>query len=166
MALNKRSMLALIKRNIEKSGYHVYVVSGGSDPRFAYTIGLTESPLAAELILAGSIIFSAEEVYRILDVIRRRLLMTLKFDSPIVVEPLGTFSLRKAHPAWTKELLLGATDYYQRSDVVAYQVVPDRAHHTVDTPNLGIAWDSKTEPAWQWLRERVNGRCSPAPVPT
>ena len=78
----KQSMLALIERNIETSGYHVYLVIGGADPRFAYTIGLRESPIAAELILAGSIIFSAEEVLRILDVIRRRLMMTLKFDSP------------------------------------------------------------------------------------
>jgi hypothetical protein len=49
--------LEQIKHNIEKSGFHVYIVMGaGPTPRFAYTIGLRES-LGAELVLAGGLYY-------------------------------------------------------------------------------------------------------------
>jgi hypothetical protein len=48
---------------------------------------------------------------------------------------------------------LGALDYYDREEVSAYQVVPDEAHRTIDTPDLSRTWSASTEPAWRWLAD-------------
>ena len=59
MAQNNQRERALevIRENIACSGHHTYVVSaGGQTPRFAYTIGVSES-IGVELILAGAIFY-------------------------------------------------------------------------------------------------------------
>ena len=50
----KKQALDDIRENIARSGHHIYVVSGGQTPRFAYTIGVNES-IGVELILSGAI---------------------------------------------------------------------------------------------------------------
>lgn len=55
-----------IRENIARSGQHVYVVAGGSTPRFAYTIGVSES-IGIELILAGAVFYTLDEVVRIIN---------------------------------------------------------------------------------------------------
>jgi len=37
---NKRSFKELIQRNIDQYGYHITIVGGAIEPRFAYSIGL------------------------------------------------------------------------------------------------------------------------------
>ena len=58
----RKKALATIKRNIEKSGFHIYIVAGEQTPRFAYTVGLRES-LGAELVLAGGLYYDAQEIW-------------------------------------------------------------------------------------------------------
>ena len=41
----------------------------------------------------------------------------------------GNFTLQKAHPSWTKELLLGATDYYGDRDHLAHVMARPEAQH-------------------------------------
>jgi hypothetical protein len=62
MASENQQKLALdrIRDNIARSGQHIYVVSGEEIPRFAYTIGITES-VGVELILAGAVIYMYDE---------------------------------------------------------------------------------------------------------
>lgn len=150
-------MLALIKRHINQSGFHVHVVTGeseaGSLPRFAYTIGLRES-LGSELAIAGAAYYMADEVTRIVNTIGRRLMMMQEVESsPVQVDGLGRFSVRPVHDSWARPLLLGVFDYYKIGDVAAYQIVPDEAHWTIDTPDLGKAWSATEEPIWRWLHE-------------
>jgi hypothetical protein len=153
MSSPKRTeMLALIQRNIEEHGFHIYLVFGVSTPRFAYTIGLGPS-LGAELLLAGALYYGRPEVSRILHAIRERLRDGASPDAPIPVAELGTFTLRQAHRSWTRELMLGALDHYSVPDVDAWQVVPDAEHHTLDVPDLAQPWSAATEPPWQWLHE-------------
>jgi hypothetical protein len=138
--------LALIRENIASQGHHLYMVAGGSLPRFAYTIGLTER-CGAELILAGAAYFSNDEATQILNEIASR----GPADGAIFeLEGLGSLLLRKADAAWISELLPGAVDYYRDRQVQAWQVVPDPNHWTLDIPDMQQPWSA--EPAWQWLQ--------------
>jgi hypothetical protein len=143
-------MLKRIEANIRRHGFHLYIVGEETTPRFAYTIGLRDS-LGSELILAGAIYYDADEVKRIVAEIRGQLERDRNRRRVLQVDELGAFTLRAAHSSWIRSLLLGALDYYRVDDVEAYQIVPDEAHWTLDTPNLGRAWSAKAEPVWQWL---------------
>lgn len=156
MSLERARALELIKRNIEKSGFHIYLVEGGSPtPRFAYTIGLRES-LGAELVLAGALYYDKDEVLEIIRSVRKRLLKGKTrpgWKPDIDLDRLGSFRLRKSHRSWTRSLLLGALDFYGIEDIDAYQIVPDKTHHTIDIPDMAREWSPTTEPIWQWLHE-------------
>jgi hypothetical protein len=59
--------LEVIRENIACSGHHTYVVSaGGQTPRFAYTIGVSES-IGVELILAGAIFYMKDDLVTIIN---------------------------------------------------------------------------------------------------
>jgi hypothetical protein len=66
--VERLKMLKLIKRNIQQFGFHIYFFTGGNIPRFVYTIGLMES-IKAELIIAGAIFYTGDEVKRIINTI-------------------------------------------------------------------------------------------------
>lgn len=147
----KKLALDRIRENIARKGLHVYVVLGAAAPRYAYTIGLTEST-GAELVLAGASFYSNDDVVDIINDIAAQLKRNpnrLEFE----VHGQGSFSLRKVHVNWGKALMLGALDYYQVSEVAAFQLVPDEDHWTVDIPNLGASWSLTTEPVWRWFYE-------------
>jgi hypothetical protein len=149
----RQRALEQIRENIARFGYHLYIVSGKQNPRYAYTIGLSPR-LGHELIFAGGILFMYKEVGAIIRGIVDQL--TPSFGSEretCEVAPFGTFSFRPCHPSWASLLMLGATDFYQRSDVPALQVVPDDAHMTIDVPDLTVAWSAQSAPLWQWLKE-------------
>lgn len=148
----KTSALELIRRNIAEYGHHSYLVQGGPEPRFAYTIGLRESH-GVELVLPGGSLFNAAAVFLIIDRVVERLRAGAPLDSAFDVDDLGTFRLREAHQSWVRLLLLGALDYYRTPEVRAYQIVPDDDHWTVDVPDLREPWDPTLEPAWKWLCE-------------
>lgn len=65
----KTKALKAIERNIEKHGFHIYIVEQHSTPRFAYTIGLSKT-VGVELLLAGAIVFDGEQVLAILHAVR------------------------------------------------------------------------------------------------
>src|SRR5262249_21458293 len=130
----------------------IYVVSsGGQTPRFAYTVGVSES-IGAELLLAGAIFYMADDVVRILNEIAVQK-KTERDRELFGVAGIGSFTLREAHSSWASELLLGAFDYYQRRDIRALQIVPDKAHWTIDVPDVSTPWSAQKEPVWQWLRD-------------
>ncbi|HMA92741.1 MAG TPA: DUF4262 domain-containing protein [Polyangiaceae bacterium] len=144
--------LETIRRNIHEFGCHVYIVTGITVPRFAYTVGLRES-LGIELVMAGGIYYNADEVREILESARCHLKRGASSEQPMSTEKLGVFSFRRIHSSWSEQLLLGARDYYGTTDVEALQLVPDQEHWTIDIPNLAVPWNAQVEPAWQWLRE-------------
>jgi hypothetical protein len=147
----KKQVFDHIRGNIARSGQHIYIVSGGETPRFAYTIGVSEF-FETELILAGSIFYMKDEVIRIINDIAAQLKVQRErevFD----VGRLGSFTLRKVHISWTEEFMLGAFDYYQKRDILALQIVPDKTHWTIDVPDMSVPWSAFTEPVWRWLKE-------------
>lgn len=147
----KKQALDDIRANIARSGHHIYVVSGGSTPRFAYTIGISES-IGVELILAGAIFYMFDEVGTVINDIAGHL--KAQADRRVFeVNGLGSFTLRKVHNSWATEFMLGAFDYYQKRDIPALQIVPDKAHWTIDVPDMSAPWNVIAEPVWQWLHE-------------
>src|SRR4051794_83139 len=150
---NKRRdrALAVIQENIIKRGHHVYVVSGGAIPRFAYTIGVSAF-INAELILAGAIAFDAEEITRILNTISD-CLKTTREQQIFDIAGFGSFTLQNAHPSWGSTLALGALDYYKAKEIRALQVLPDKDHWTIDVPDMRSPWNTTLHPAWRWLHE-------------
>ena len=58
MPHDRDAALKLIRSNIERHGYHVYLIRGGALPDFCYTIGLSPR-LGAELIMAGASYYSS-----------------------------------------------------------------------------------------------------------
>ena len=151
--MTKNEALELIRANIVTYGHHLYLVQGGPNPRYIYSIGLRDA-IGAELIFAGAAFYSANQGGEIV----RRLASMLR-ESPNRSEAdyslgeLGTFSLREVHPTWSSKLILGALDYYKVSVVPALQIVPDAEHQTIDVPYLSRAFSSTVEPIWQWLEK-------------
>ncbi|TDN39896.1 DUF4262 domain-containing protein [Hymenobacter sp. UV11] len=149
--LQRSDLLARIRSNIDKFGYHITVVTGGALPRFAYTIGCTTT-LSAEFIFAGGEFYSQSQVSEILAATIA--VASTEADWPtrtIRTDSLGCFSLVKVHPSWAELLALGAFDYYNQPTLSVWQVVPDFVHHTVDVPVMVEAFDEATQPVWQWL---------------
>jgi Domain of unknown function (DUF4262) len=147
----KKQALDHIRENISRNGHHIYVVSGGATPRFAYTIGVRES-LGVELILAGAIFFYLKDVTQIINDIASQLKARRDMEVVEVAEQ-GSFILRKAHSSWATALMLGALEYYRVDEIPAVQIVPDESHWTIDVPDMTAPWSSTTAPVWQWLHE-------------
>jgi hypothetical protein len=147
----KKLVLDRIRENIARSGHHVYVVSRGETPRFAYTIGLSES-VGAELILAGAVFYMYDEAVKIVSDIAAQL-KAQRDREVFEVDELGSFTLRKAHSSWAAEFMLGAFDYYKKRDIPALQIVPDKVHWTIDVPDMSVPWSASSEPVWRWLEE-------------
>lgn len=139
-----------IAQNILTHGHHVYIVSGGPTPRWAYTIGL--SPDAGfELVLAGGTVFLKDDV---LGILARLASHTARRDrtTSFVLPRWGAFRLGPVCRAWSERLLLGANDYY-RTVVEALQVVPDQSHRTIDVPDLSRPLTRNAVTPWRWLDE-------------
>ncbi len=145
----RKAALEQIREHIARKGHHIYVVVGSVIPRYAYTIGVSES-IGAELILAGASFYGNDDVVEIVTDIAAQLKAERNREK-FEVTQYGSFTLRKAHAGWATEFMLGAFDYYQRHDIPALQIVPDDAHWTMDIPNLSAPWSATAEPAWRWL---------------
>jgi hypothetical protein len=147
----RKRALDEIRENISRSGQHIYYVFGETSPRFAYTIGVSES-VSVELILAGAVFYKREDVAKIIRDTAAHL--RAYHDRELVeIAGRGSFTLRKVDSSWARELMLGVFDYYQNGDIPALQIVPDKNHWTIDVPNMSRPWSATREPVWKWLRE-------------
>jgi|SRR5262245_39856705 len=161
---DKSSLLEVIRANIAKYGHHITLVSGDALPRFAYTIGISRI-IGVELVFAGGAFYSAEEAQGIINEIAKNLVAASTPDHlTVVVDELGSFSLRQADMSWSSALMLGAFDFYQRRDIPGFQIVPDNEHWTLDIPDLTRPWNAKSEPVWRWLHEPWEYSVSPQSV--
>jgi len=148
---NKTSFRALIQSNIDQNGYHITVVGGAVEPRFAYSIGLYNS-LNFELVFSGGVYYLKDQILEIFrDIVNNLRVGASVMDRKITIGSLGDFSFLPVHSSWKKLMLLGVIDYYKGVDLPAYQIVPDSAHFTYDIPDMSKKWDVSTEPVWQWL---------------
>ncbi|MGD0910868.1 MAG: hypothetical protein ABR928_03180 [Terracidiphilus sp.] len=62
----RQRALDTIRDNIARTGKHIYCVTGGPDPRFVYTIGVSEW-LNCELVFAGGCFYSRNDAQTIID---------------------------------------------------------------------------------------------------
>jgi len=100
------------------------VSAGGQTPRFAYTIGVSES-IGVELILAGAIFYMKDDLVTIINEILAK--MKAQPDCEVFeVDGQGSFTLREVHSSWAQELLLGALDYYQNAIIECFRLFPTR----------------------------------------
>jgi len=58
------SIKELVQSNIDRSGFHVTIVVGGIQPRFAYSIGLYDQ-FNFELVFPGGIYYLKDQVLQI-----------------------------------------------------------------------------------------------------
>jgi hypothetical protein len=145
-------MLDRIRSNIESTGHHVTLVQGGPLPRFAYTIGLSDTA-GHEVVLAGGIGLLLDAVKRALNrAVAAARNQSLTADSGLAVEDVGSFRIRPVHESWATQLLLGAIDFYGRDDVRAVQLIPEGDAWTIDVPDLSVPWSAAREPIWRWLK--------------
>ena len=149
--ISKKRAFEQIRENISRTGHHIYVVSGAPTPRFAYSIGLSEA-IGVELVFGGAVLYFSEEVTKIVNDLAARL-KAERDRRRFEIVGYGSFTLRKVHSTWAKELMLGAFDYYKKRDIPALQIVPDKSHWTIDVPDMSVLWSAATEPVWRWLSE-------------
>jgi len=151
--MNKAEALDKIRCNITNFGHHIYVVAGGPNPRFSYSVGLSEV-IGAEVIMAGSSFYSIDEVGEIINGIAKMLRSNMDWmEVQFLLGSKGRLSLSAVDRSWTSKLILGALDYYNASEVIAFQISPDPEHWTIDVPDLSVPWDAASEPCWQWLEK-------------
>jgi hypothetical protein len=144
----------LVQSNIDRYGYHITIVGGAIEPRFAYSIGLS-TQFNFELVFPGGIYYLKEQVLQIFDEIIDNLKAgSWILDQRITIDTLGEFSLSPVHLSWSKMMLLGVFDFYKKADMQAYQIVPDAIHFTYDIPDMSREWSVSTEPVWQWLNRK------------
>jgi hypothetical protein len=150
--VSRDSMLERIRSNIERYGFHLYVIAGGQAPRFAYTIGAGPTK-GAELILAGAALYSQQEVAKIIEAILSRMPRLSSDGSAVEIGALGSFSFGEVDSSWASTMALGAIDYYETDAIRALQVLPDATHRTIDVPDLALPRSAQHQPAWRWLWE-------------
>jgi hypothetical protein len=140
-----------IKVNIEKYGYHLYTISDAPIPRYSYTIGLLESSINSEIILAGAYSFDLHEIELIIE----KTINNLKLEENTIKRSgdLGNFKLIETDPTWGREILLGAMDYYSQENIPALQLVPEEKYWTMEIPDMSKKFDPAYELAWRWLVE-------------
>ncbi len=146
----QEAALEQIQSNIDQYGHHIYIVSGETEPRFAYTIGLSQR-FGTELILAGAIFYMLDDVRRIINDIAVKLDSQRPIEQTFEAASCGTFSLGNVDASWASALMLGALDFYQTTEVPALQIIPDESHKTIDVPDLSNPWNPEKTPVWQWL---------------
>ena len=151
MSKEKKAFKELVHSNIEEYGYHITIVGGAIEPRFAYSIGLS-TQFNFELVFAGGIYYLKDQVLQVFNKIVDNL-RTGSWTSGgrITMDSLGEFSFLTVLKSWSKMMLLGAADYYKNANIQAYQIVPDATHFTYDIPDMSREWTVSTEPVWQWL---------------
>lgn len=149
--MEKQQILNLIRSNIKKWGYHVTTVGSTLEPRFVYTIGLSEI-LNLELIFAGGSFYLHDDLVLIFKTIVKELKKEKgNINQNIEVANLGSFALSSVDSSWSKLMMLGVFDYYKIDQINAIQIIPDSNHFTLDIPDMTKAFDDSSEPVWQWL---------------
>ncbi len=143
----KSLYLNLIQSNIDEYGYHITVVMSKLDPRYAYTIGLTNL-FGFELIFAGGIYYLKDDLFQVFDAVVKAL---KKGDQKATVEFLGTFRIAQVDSSWSELMMLGVYDHYNTSTITAFQIIPDSDHYTLDIPRMSNKLVISEEPVWQWL---------------
>ena len=145
----REQFLNEIQSNIKRYGYHVTIVNGKLEPRYAYSIGL-KNIIGKELIFAGGVFFNKEGVFKIFQDVVIEIQKAERLIGNSIISSLGIFSLRATHPTWSRLMMLGVYDFYNDDKIEALQILPSKENYTLDIPDMSIEFD-QTEPIWKWL---------------
>lgn len=160
------SSIQEIESNIQKFGHHVYLILGGSSPRYSYTIG-NHGRFGYELIFAGGTYYSGDEVHQVLNAVTQRFLEgTCSIDAQIIVGDLGLFTLVEVESSWSSKMVLGALEYYRIDTLKCLQVLPEEKFWTIDIPDLTRKLDVVEQPVWKWFSDGWPFPVSPGAIVT
>ena len=149
-----------IADNIAKHGHHIYSVLGGENPRFCYTIGLTDL-IGGELVLAGMCHVPTSRVATFINQVASRLVAGMSIaDFRETLDGVGEFRLREANQSWVSEMLLGALDWYDGKSLTAWQLVVEEEKRSIDIPEMWTPFEPSKSPAWSWLKDPWPFACS------
>jgi hypothetical protein len=149
--MHKEQFLERISQNITDHKFHLNIVSSESEPRYVYSIGLSEK-FGFELLFAGGILYLKKDLQTIFREISEKLnnnlksLLRLKFMTSV-----GEFSIREVDRAWSSVMGLGAFDYYNNKEIVFLQIVPDANHFTLDIPDMSEGRSISENDVWKYL---------------
>ena len=144
--MTNTEFLDIIRKNIDKNGYHITLVNGGQNPNFSYSIGLAER-FGFELIIAGGF-KSIKENEFIFGHIYQKLQSGSTVNSQFSLSDNDIFYLSTVDSSWCEKLMLGVYDYYSIDEITAYQIIP--IERTLDTPLMSDAV-IPNDPVWKWL---------------
>jgi len=144
--MTNTEFLDIIRKNIEKNGYHITLVNGGQNPNFSYSIGLYKR-FGFELIVAGGF-QSIEENEIIFEHIYQKLQSGYTVNSEFSLSVNDVFYLGTVDSSWCEKLMLGVYDYYSVDEITAYQIIP--IERTLDTPLMSDPL-IPNDPIWKWL---------------
>jgi|TARA_B100001971_G_C18133734_1_gene506334 hypothetical protein len=148
--MNENDALNTIRNAIKSHGHFVHTISGGSSPRFLYTIGLHEK-LGVELLFAGGAYFSAQLAKEIVDCAAKYLMNNPSASTFNVENINGNFELKKADESWSNNLPLGAIDYYKADKICLMQITPPKQLMTIDVPNCDLSMNDINNRVWSWF---------------
>jgi hypothetical protein len=151
--ISKDDFLELIRTNIRESGFHITMVNSKTEPRYAYTIGLSDK-IGCELIFAGGLFFSRDELISVFHDAARILINRGQIkENPTLIEcKIGySFSLAKVHDSWAEKMMLGVYDFYKINTISGTQILPQGPQKTLDVPDMNQNFDPLKEPVWRWL---------------
>lgn len=151
--IDNKKFIDIISNNINKFGWHIYVVQQDVCPRYLYTIGLSKE-VGFEIVLAGAILYDFDQSLKIVNYISNELFThKISKDSLINIDGLGHFTLRECHNSWTKRMLIGAIDYYKKDSLTSVQILPSIENVTIDVPDLSRDWSPLSQPVWCCFEE-------------
>ncbi len=154
--MNRSILIEKIRSNINSSGFHISAVNQDLTPRFAYTIGLFEI-LGFELIYAGGMNFLLDDINVIINSIGSSLLSKKNNSkNEFIINKYGLFNLTEVHQSWSKNMLLGAHDYYNVTTIPCFQINPISNNKSLDTPTMNIIYDEKEQTIWSWMTRDFN----------
>lgn len=148
--MNREGFVKGIEENITKYGFHLTIVSSATEPRYAYTIGLTEK-IGAELIFAGGLIYLKDELDEIFTDIQLKFSRDLPGSDARFETKFGSFTLGMVHRSWSDLMGLGVFDYYHNPDIPFLQIIPDKNRYTLDIPDMANDRERAANFVWNWL---------------
>lgn len=144
--MTNTEFLEIIRKNIEKYGYHFTLVNGGQNPNYSYSIGLSEK-LGFELIIAGGF-KSIKENESMFELVYQKLQCGSTVHSQFSLSNNDIFYLGTVDSSWCEKLMLGVFDYYKVDRITAYQIIP--INKTLDIPLMSDS-GILNGPIWKWL---------------
>ncbi|TAH21355.1 MAG: hypothetical protein EAZ08_03270 [Cytophagales bacterium] len=102
-------------------------------------------------MFAGGMNYYYKEVASIIYQITENFKNTNSIDSIFEIES-GIFSILKVHESWSKLMALGVYDYFNKTDINIFQILPNATNLSLDIPDMSLDYDLVRNSVWQYLK--------------